>query len=235
MEVWIDGDVVDRGNIFERFNVPAGKKRPDESDVKPEDWDDDEWIVDPSDKKPENWVDSEFIPDPDATKPLSWDDSIVWAPPMIRNPEYRGEWAPKIIKNPNYKGVWKQKMILEDVEKDPTFARFKSIGFIGLEFFQNVPNTIFNNFLVTDNETYAREVLDDVFLSIREKEVKSFDEQSTKRKRDRELEELRNKKDQIKVEHPGIISDSDEGDDYFQRIRTSSKRNKKRSQQFDDL
>lgn len=235
IEVWIDGNVVDKGNLFDRFNVPAGKKRPDENEVKPEDWDDDEWIVDPNDKKTDNWVDDEFIPDPDAIKPLSWDDSIIWAPPMIRNPNYKGEWTPKIIKNPKYKGIWKQKMIEEDVEKDPTFGHFKSIGFIGLEFFQNVPNTIFNNFLITDNETYAREVLDDVFLSIRVKEVKNFDEQNKRLKRERELEDLRSRKNDERVENPNLISDSDDDDDYFKRLRSSNKRNKKRNQQFDDL
>ena len=238
IEVHIDGEIVDSALLSERFDIPPADTVPDEEDRKPEDWDDDEWITDPNDKKPLNWVDEEFIPDPDAFKPPSWDDSIVWAPPMIRNPRYKGEWAPKIIKNPNYKGVWKPRMVEKKVDLDPTFGHFPDISFLGLEFFQNVPNTIFDNFLITDDEEYARKMLEEVFLSIREAEVKNFDEHSQRLKKEREIENLRREKDLDSHHNPNAFSDtSDEEDNnYFEMRRKQAKRKKQESSNvFDDL
>lgn len=56
-------------------------------------------IADPDDKKPEDWDKPEHIPDPDASKPEDWDDEMdgEWEPPMIDNPDYKGEWAPKQV------------------------------------------------------------------------------------------------------------------------------------------
>lgn len=33
-------------------------------------------------------------PDPDASKPEDWDDEMdgEWEPPMVDNPDYKGEW-----------------------------------------------------------------------------------------------------------------------------------------------
>lgn len=56
-------------------------------------------IADPDDKKPEDWDKPEHIPDPAATKPDDWDDEMdgEWEPPMIDNPDYKGEWSPKQV------------------------------------------------------------------------------------------------------------------------------------------
>lgn len=66
---------------------------------KPEDWDDKEMIPDPEDSKPEDWDKPEHIPDPDAVTPEDWDEEMdgEWEPPMIDNPEYKGEWSPKQV------------------------------------------------------------------------------------------------------------------------------------------
>ncbi|OHT14885.1 Calreticulin family protein [Tritrichomonas foetus] len=240
IEVQIDGEVVDSGTLEDRFPIPPADEIPDPDDVKPADWDDDEFIVDPNDKKPANWVDDEFIPDPDAFKPPSWDDSIVWAPQMIRNPRYRGEWSPRIIKNPNYKGVWKPKMIQKKVEVDPSFGHFSDIAYLGLEFFQNVPNTIFDNFLITDDEEYARKMLEEVFLSIRELEVKNFDEHSQRLRKEREIENLRRDKDMDHHHDMDAFSDSSsEGENNYFELRRKQAKKKRRApstgSQFDDL
>merc|ERR1719197_164178 len=52
-------------------------------------------IDDPSDKKPADWVDEKEIDDPEATKPEDWDDEDdgEWEPPLIDNPEFKGEWV----------------------------------------------------------------------------------------------------------------------------------------------
>ena len=65
---------------------------------KPEDWDEREEIPDPEDKKPEGWDDIPAqVADKDAKKPEDWDDEDdgEWEPPMIPNPEYKGEWKQK--------------------------------------------------------------------------------------------------------------------------------------------
>jgi len=68
---------------------------------KPSDWVDNEYIDDPSDAKPSDWdKEPEKTEDPDATKPDDWDDEEdgTWEPPLIDNPNYKGEWKPKRIK-----------------------------------------------------------------------------------------------------------------------------------------
>ncbi|KAK8870154.1 hypothetical protein M9Y10_008031 [Tritrichomonas musculus] len=239
IEVQIDGEVVDEGALDSHFPIPPVDQIPDPDDKKPEDWDDDEWIVDPKDKKPKNWVDEEFIPDPDAFKPPSWDDSIVWAPQMIRNPDYIGEWTPRIIKNPNYKGPWKPKMIDQKAEVDPTFGHFSDIAYLGLEFFQNVPDSIFNNFLITDDEEYARKMLEDVYLSIREEEVRNFDEQSARLKKQKDIESLRRDKDDHHRNNDmdDFTDSSDDDNNYFDIKRKQAKKKKKPANidQFDSL
>ena len=239
LEVHIDGEIVDEASLEDRFAIPSAKKIPDPDSHKPEDWDDDEWIVDPNDSKPADWVEDEFIPDPDAFKPPSWDDAIVWAPPMIRNPNYKGEWAPRVIKNPKYKGVWKPKRIEKQVERDPTFGHFPQIAYLGLEFFQNCPNSIFDNFLVTDDEEYARKMLEEVFLSIREAEVKNFDEHSARVRKEREIENIRREQDSNRHHDMDHFSDSDSQseNDYFKMRQKLSKAKKQNHNfgQFDDL
>jgi calreticulin len=238
-EVYLDGEVIDGSTLEDRFAIPSASVVPDPSDQKPADWDDDEWIVDPTDTKPRNWVEEEFIPDPDAFKPPSWDDSIVWAPPMVKNPNYKGQWAPRVIKNPNYSGVWLPKTIKREVERDPTFGHFPQIGYIGLEFFQNHPVTIFDNFLVTDDEKYARDMLEEVFLSLREAEVRNFDDHSRRVRKEREIEEIRRDVDRDRHHDHDAFSDSESQseDDYFQvRKKLAKQKNKPRKvEQFDAL
>lgn len=238
IEVQIDGEVVDEANLNDRFPIPPVDQIPDPEDKKPEDWDDDEWIIDPKDKKPATWVDEEYIQDPDAYKPPAWDDSIVWAPPMIRNPDYIGEWTPKLIKNPNYKGPWKPRMIDQKAENDPLFGHFPDIAYLGLEFFQNIPSSIFDNFLITDDEEYARKVLEDVFLSIREDEVKNYDERSMRLKKQHDIDNLRNDKSDHHHDQ-NVFSDSSDNSDnnYFDMKRKQNKRNKNKKDidQFDQL
>ncbi len=41
----------------------------------------------------QEWVETEYVPDPDAEKPEDWDDDMdgEWEPPMVPNPEYKGQ------------------------------------------------------------------------------------------------------------------------------------------------
>merc|ERR1712055_1208560 len=62
------------------------------------DWDDRAKIDDPEDAKPEDWEQPEHVSDPDAKKPDDWDDDMdgEWEPPMIDNPDYKGEWKNRL-------------------------------------------------------------------------------------------------------------------------------------------
>lgn len=87
---------------------------------KPEDWDERPEIADETDTKPEGWDDiPKTIADETATKPDGWDeeDDGVWEPPQIPNPEYKGEWKPKMIENPNYK-VCRSSVAMTRVPRD---------------------------------------------------------------------------------------------------------------------
>lgn len=140
-QIRINGDIVRSGNLFHFFDFDTIPPReiPDENDVKPKNWVDDNFIPDPNDVKPDDWdEDAPYwvddlnavkpdtwneeepleIPDPDHPKPEDWDDEEdgVWNQKMIRNPKCKGlngcgKWIRPKIKNKNYKGKWKPKMI----------------------------------------------------------------------------------------------------------------------------
>ncbi|CAI2348102.1 unnamed protein product [Caenorhabditis sp. 36 PRJEB53466] len=89
----------------------------DETAVKPEDWDENEpqSIVDESATKPSDWNEDEheLIPDPEAQKPADWDEDMdgTWEAPLIDNPVCKGlsgcgQWSAPTIKNPKYRGKW---------------------------------------------------------------------------------------------------------------------------------
>jgi hypothetical protein len=76
-----------QGNLLneETFNPPINppKEIVDETDVKPENWDDRAKIPDPDAVKPDDWDEEEpaEIPDPDAVKPVGWlDDEPLTVP-----------------------------------------------------------------------------------------------------------------------------------------------------------
>ena len=194
MEVRVDGELVDRAKLEDRFAIPYVTEVPDPKDAKPADWDDNPYIVDPNDVKPADWVDVEFIPDPDAFRPPSWDESIPWSPPMIRDPRYKGPWTPRTIPNPNYKGVWRPKTVKVSERMDPTFGTFPNLAFIGLEFYQSSSGSIFDNFLVTDDEEYANKMLKEVFLDVRDAELRSYERVTNRIVTEKEIEKDRDQK-----------------------------------------
>jgi len=158
-EVKIDGESKKKGNLKDDFDILAPRKIKDPSDKKPSEWDDRRQIADPEDKKPEGWDDiPKQIRDPDAEKPDDWDDELdgSWEAPQIDNPDYKGDWKAKQIDNPAYKGEWVQKEIDNpDFADDDSLYSFKSHAFIGIEIWQVKSGTIFDRFLVTDDETTA--------------------------------------------------------------------------------
>jgi calreticulin len=230
--VLFDGEVYDQDLIVDRFNLPFTKTVPDPADVKPADWDDNPYIPDPEDTKPSNWVDEEYMPDPDAFRPPAWDDTIPWSPPLVKNPAYKGLWARRTIANPRYKGPWQPRTVLVKEEvPDPTFGRFPALAFLGLEFFQNAPGSIFDNFLVTDDEEYAREMLKEVFLDLREAELKSYDRMVNKITADGNVDHTRNSriqkmkaKDALEDDVSDTVKEKETPEEKKKRIREAKRK-----------
>jgi len=161
-EVLIDGEPVQSGDLVDDWDFLPAKEIFDPSVSKPEDWVDLREIDDPEDIKPEDYdsVPAE-IPDPKAAKPEDWDSELdgEWEPNTIPNPEYQGEWKPKKISNPEYKGEWVHPKISNpDYSHDATIYSYESFKYLGLEIWQVKSGTIFDNFLVTDDVEYAKEV-----------------------------------------------------------------------------
>eukprot|EP00049_Salpingoeca_infusionum_P017200 m.352114 g.352114 ORF g.352114 m.352114 type:complete len:384 (+) comp16445_c0_seq1:87-1238(+) len=140
-EVRIDGEKVESGSIEEDFDMLPAKKINDPDVSKPEDWVDTKMIPDPEDVKPEGWDQPEHIVDPEAEQPEDWDEELdgEWEAPMIDNPEYKGEWVHPQIDNPDY-------------SPDDKLYQYDSFGVLGLDLWQVKSGTIFDSFLITDDE-----------------------------------------------------------------------------------
>lgn len=130
------------GSFFSDFQPPINPPHEidDPTDMKPQDWDDNEYIIDEEhSKKPDDWDENqpEFIPDPDklnppsgwlinepkmildpsSVKPDEWDESIYgkWEPKMVPNPKCIGApgcgpYEPPLIINPKFVGPWEPPM-----------------------------------------------------------------------------------------------------------------------------
>ncbi|NXS18466.1 CALR protein, partial [Mystacornis crossleyi] len=97
-------------------------------------------IKDPEAKKPDDWDERAKIDDPEDTKPEG-----EWRPQQIDNPDYKGKWVHPEIDNPEY-------------SPDPLLYSYDSFGVIGLDLWQVKSGTIFDNFLITDDEKLAEEI-----------------------------------------------------------------------------
>ena len=128
----------------------------------------------------QGWLDDEplEIDDPDHTKPENWDEEHggewtprkidnpkcedggcgVWKPPLKMNPNYRGKWKAPLIKNPNYQGVWRAREIPNPEYVAITKPHFELIGAIGIDLWTMDGGIMFDNILITHNESVARDV-----------------------------------------------------------------------------
>ncbi|XP_021940571.1 calnexin-like isoform X2 [Zootermopsis nevadensis] len=148
---------------------------------KPDDWDEDApaMIPDPAATKPVSWLEDEpqMIPDPNAEKPDDWDSDMdgdweaplipnpicesdagcgPWEPPQINNPDYKGKWRAPLIDNPNYKGRWNPRRIPNpDFFEDKDPFRMTDIAAVGLELWSISNLILFDNIIITDDQTVA--------------------------------------------------------------------------------
>ncbi|KAG8436912.1 hypothetical protein GDO86_007847 [Hymenochirus boettgeri] len=174
-EVKIDNEKVENGTLEEDWDFLPPRKIKDPNATKPLDWDEREKIEDPEEKRPEDWDETEFIPDPESHKPDDWDSSMdgEWESPMIPNPKFNGIWKPRIIDNPNFQGEWIHPDIDNpDYVPDPNIYKYYNIGIIGLDIWQVKSGTIFDNFLITNNETFAEKFGNDTWGITKDPEMK---------------------------------------------------------------
>ncbi|XP_041126507.1 calreticulin-like [Polyodon spathula] len=214
-EVKIDNKKVESGSLEEDWDFLPSKKIKDPEAKKPDDWDEREKIDDPEDSKPEDWDRAEHIPDPDAKKPDDWDEEMdgEWEPPMITNPEYKGEWKPRKIDNPDYKGKWVHPEIDNpDYTPDSNIYKYDSNGVLGLDLWQVKSGTIFDNFLITNDEKFAEEVGNETWGVTKdpEKKMKEAQEEEDRKKRE---EDEKTMKDEIKDEGEGEEEKEEEEED----------------------
>lgn len=158
--ITVNENVVEQGSIKDDYPVPP-EMIDDVSDVKPNDWVDEQYILDESDIKPDGWDDiPEMIEDPDATIPEDWDedDDGVWEPPTVKNPDWKGEWKQKMIENPNYKGVWYPKKVPNPLfDENEVFGIYSDISTLGIEIWQVRAGTLFGKFIITDEDEVLEE------------------------------------------------------------------------------
>ncbi|OHS94109.1 Calnexin 1 [Tritrichomonas foetus] len=140
-EIHVNGKPVRFGSLLNDFEPPINPPHQidDTNDKKPEDWVDEEFIVDENAKKPKDWDENEpefiqdpekleppqgwllneekMIPNPKSTKPEEWDENLYgkWEPEMIENPKCKdapgcGHYEPPLTINPKFVGPWEPPM-----------------------------------------------------------------------------------------------------------------------------
>jgi len=159
--ILIDSKEKKSGSMYDDWDFEKPKMINDPSESKPRDWVDERMISDPEDKKPEDWDQPEEFEDPDAEEPEDWDeeDDGEWEAPMIPNPDYKGVWNARRIDNPDYKGEWVHPQFENPdyVEVSDVYKR-GDVAYVGMEVWQVKAGTIFDNILLTDDKSYAKEV-----------------------------------------------------------------------------
>ncbi|XP_032992735.1 calreticulin-3 [Lacerta agilis] len=202
-EVKIDNKRVASGDLEDDWDFLPPRKINDPTVRKPDNWDDVAEIDDPEDAKPEDWDVPEYIVDNSAEKPKDWDAVAQgpWEPPQLKNPLYRGEWQPRKIPNPRFKGIWPHPQIANpEYLPDTTISIYENISVIGLDLWQVRSGTIFDNFLITDDEGYAEEFGDETWGETKDPEQRMNKQQieEEKQRERREAEEEARKKEKKK-------------------------------------
>jgi len=177
--VLIDNEEKEQGTLEEDWDFLAPKTIKDSDAKKPDEWDERSKIPDETDVKPEGYDDiPETIKDPDAKKPEDWDDEDdgEWEAPSTKNPEYKGEWVQKEIDNPDYKGIWEAPDIANpDYVPDETLYKFDDMKYVGFELWQVKAGTIFDNIHVSDDPAAAKKFAEDTWGATKGGEKAMFD------------------------------------------------------------
>ncbi|XP_053157385.1 calreticulin-3 isoform X1 [Hemicordylus capensis] len=185
-KVKIDREIVAEGILEDDWDFLPPRKINNPAVKKPVDWDDAPEIDDPEDTKPEDWDVSEYIVDNSAEKPPDWDEAKrgSWQAPLLKNPLYRGEWRPRKMANPSFQGPWPHPQV-ENPEHlpDPSISVYQNISVLGLDLWQVRSGTIFDNFLITDDEEFAEEFGDETWGETKDPEQEMSQKQTEEDKK----------------------------------------------------
>merc|ERR1719272_650696 len=105
-----------------------------------------------------NFLKAKEIVDPEAEQPEDWDEEMdgEWEAPTIDNPDFKGDWSAKQIENPAYKGEWVHPQVANpEYVHDDTLYDYPSFGAIGIDVWQVKSGSIFDSFLITNDEAEA--------------------------------------------------------------------------------
>ncbi|XP_054321864.1 calreticulin-3 isoform X2 [Pongo pygmaeus] len=143
-DVKIDGQSIESGSIEYDWNLTSLKKETSPAESK--DWEQ------TKDNKAQDW-EKHFL-DASASKQSDWNGELDgdWPAPMLQKPPYQDGLKPEGI----HKDIWlHHKMKNTNYLTQYDLSEFENIGAIGLELWQVRSGTIFDNFLITDDEEYA--------------------------------------------------------------------------------
>ncbi|XP_057566113.1 calreticulin-3 isoform X2 [Hippopotamus amphibius kiboko] len=146
-DVKIDGQSIESGSIEYDWQLTSLKKM-EKPSAESKDWDQ------ATEDKSQDW-EKHFL-DARASKPSDWNSELDgdWQAPMLQKPPYQDGLKPEGID----KDVWlHQKMKNTNYLMEYDLSEFENIGAIGLELWQVRSGTIFDNFLITDDEQYAED------------------------------------------------------------------------------
>lgn len=249
--VMIDGESKANGTIDKGFTpaVAQLKKIDDPEDKKPKDWVDDKKIPDESAVKPDDWDESEpkqitdekavmpddwevdtplKIPDTKAKQPDDWDveedgewDAPLvanpkceeisgcgpWTAPKIDNPKYKGKWTAPLVDNPKYVGPWKARQIDNPDYYEVDKVELLPIGGVALELWTMDQGIVFDNVYVGTNEKEAQTFADKTWG--KKQEV----EKELAKKKEEELAASRKEQNDKIDEQEGEDEEEDEEDE----------------------
>lgn len=106
-------------------------------------------------------------------------------PPMIDNPDYKGEWKQKMIDNPDYKGKWVHPNIPNpDYEYDNDMYKVCKDGctHVGFEIWQVKAGTLFDDIIITDSLEEAEAFAQETFFKKKDGEKAMYDKHMSKEK-----------------------------------------------------
>ncbi|KAM6167195.1 calreticulin-3 isoform 2-T2 [Erethizon dorsatum] len=142
-EVKIDGQSIESGSTDSDWHLASLRKS--EQAVAPG--------LDPGRAETAQDWEKHFL-DAGTSKPSDWNSELDgdWPGPMMQKPPYQDGLKPEGID----KDIWlHEKMTSTSCLTQYDLSEFENIGAIGLELWQVRSGTIFDNFLLTDDEEYA--------------------------------------------------------------------------------
>uniref|UniRef100_A0A8C2NT91 Calreticulin n=1 Tax=Capra hircus TaxID=9925 RepID=A0A8C2NT91_CAPHI len=143
-DVKIDGQSIESGSIEYDWQLTSLKNM-EKASAEAEGWDQ------AAKDKSQDW-EKHFL-DASASKPSDWKGELDgdWQAAMLQKPPYQDGLKPEGID----KDVWLHQKMKNNYLTEYDLSEFENIGAIGLELWQVRSGTIFDNFLITDDEEYA--------------------------------------------------------------------------------